>query len=146
MNETNQNKGFTLVEILMVATIILVLSTIGVIAMNPGRLMLNSRNNERSSDVSKILNLVWRYITEDDKDVTELGPVPSCSSPITIGTGSGKLNLDTLFVPDYIAEIPKDPVTGTAEDTGYTICITADDEIQIAAPNAEGNQVIEIKR
>lgn len=146
MKPIYQNKGFTLVEILMVATIILVLSTIGVIALNPTRLMLNSRNNERSSDVSKILNIVWRYITEDENDINSLGTVPDCSTPLQIGTGSGNLNLKNLFVPSYIEKIPEDPISGTESDTGYTICITTNNEIQISAPNAEGGKVIEIKR
>ena len=39
-----------------------------------------------------------------------------------------------------------DPSGGTAENTGYVMCVTSGGRVQISAPSAEDGKVISVKR
>ncbi len=120
------NKGFTLIEILVVIGIIAILATIVIIAINPAKQFAQARNTQRESNVNTILNAIGQHAV-DNKGVpmsasncSGVGTVPG-TTPLTIGTGSGMVDLDCL-TPDYIpATIPFDPEGGSATDTKYTI-------------------------
>lgn len=140
-------KAFTLVEVLVVVALIAILATITIVAINPAKNFADTRNTQRSSDVAQILNAATQYTSEQGNDVSDFGTIPLCTAtPAPIGTGAGNINLGTLLVDEYIVAIPEDPSTGTAADTGYTICQTTGGRIQIDAPDAENGAVISVKR
>jgi type IV pilus assembly protein PilA len=56
-----QQKGFTLLEVLLVVAIIAILAGIVIIAINPGKNLGDTRNSQRSADVSTILNGTYQY-------------------------------------------------------------------------------------
>ena len=124
-NRVNKNKGFTLIEILVVIGIIAVLATIVLIAINPARQFAQARNTQRESHVTTILNAIGQNVADNKGIFTCAGigtniPV-SPAAALNIGTGSGLVNLGCLS-PTYIAAgIPVDPTNGTAADTEYTI-------------------------
>ncbi len=141
----NKNKGFTLIEVLLVVGLIAILVAITIIAINPGKNFKDTRNTQRGMDVGQILNGVTQYTSEEGKSVDDLGTIVDCSSgSTTIGT-TADLNLKTNLVPDYIVDIPMDPQAGSEEDTGYTICKAASSRVQVDAPNAE-DKTISVKR
>mgnify|MGYP001190450460 CR=1 FL=1 len=145
--ERKRYEGFSLIEILVVVALIIILATITIVAINPGKNFRDTRNAQRSSDVNSILNAVTQYTT-DGLPLTAFGTIAECTNGATpIGTGTGNANLTVLTEGDanYIVSIPLDPSGGTAENTGYTIC-TIGTRVQIAAPNAEAGKVIEVKR
>ncbi len=143
-------EGFSLIEILVVVALIIILATITIVAINPGKNFRDTRNAQRSADVNAILSAVTQYTT-DGKDLPagilacDNAGVPQASK---IGTGTGNIDLASVLTgtgdADYMVGIPMDPSDGTAEDTGYTIC-TVGTRIQIAAPRAEG-KVISVRR
>ncbi len=144
-------EGFSLIEILVVVALIIILATITIVAINPGKNFRDTRNAQRSSDVNSILNAVTQYTTDGNTLPAGIlacdnAGVPQASK---IGTGTGNIDLTVLTAgeADYIVSIPTDPTDGTAEDTGYTIC-TVGTRVQIAAPNAEpiGTKVISVRR
>lgn len=122
----NKNKGFTLIEILVVIGIIAILATIVIIAINPAKQFAQARNTQRESNVNTILNAIGQNLV-DNKGVplsvatcSNIGTVPDATER-NIGTGSGQVNLGCL-VPTYIpTALPFDPATGSASDTEYTI-------------------------
>ena len=145
-----RKSGFTLIEILVVVALIAILTAITFIAINPAKNFADTRNAQRSSDVTQILNAVTQYTAEQGHALADIGTIALCSgTPDQIGTGTGNVDLSTLLVDTYIVGIPQDPLTGSAADTHYTICQTLASgvgRIQIDAPDAENSKVITVKR
>lgn len=146
-------KGFTLIEILVVVGLIAILAAITIVAINPAKNFADTRNTQRSADVQQILNAVWQYASEQGNALADFGSIPLCTatpapiSAVTTGTPpAGTINLYTLLVDTYIADIPKDPNGGTDADTGYTICQTSGGRVQVAAPDAENGKSIVVKK
>ena len=144
----SKNKGFTLIEILVVIGIIAVLAGIVIIAINPARQFAQARNTQRESDVSTILNAIGQKAI-DCKGVFEATAVACPVSPVcptagtiptvptaakNIGTTGGLVDLSCL-APTYIAtSVPFDPSSGDLTDTKYTIRINATGRYEVCAP------------
>jgi type IV pilus assembly protein PilA len=140
-------KAFSLIEILIVVALMIILATITIIAINPAKNFQDTRNAQRSSDVSAILNAVTQYTSEEGRSMaalaTEIGAtIPVCPDTICIGSDATCANLagttdaDAL-VEEYIVAIPIDPADGFDEtNTGYEICTTDSGRVEISAPGA----------
>lgn len=141
-------EGFSLIEILVVVALIIILATITIVAINPGKNFKDTRNAQRSSDVNTILSAVTQYTTDGNALPAGVTACDSTEEPSIIGTGG--VDLAAYLTPtgtegnDYMVAVPKDPQGGTDEDTGYTIC-TIGTRVQIAAPKAEGKEIV-VKR
>jgi len=143
MKLSKNQKGFTLIEILVVIGIIAILATIVLIAINPARQFAQARDTQRTSNVEAILNAIGQRIA-DNRGVFEgtLGGVTCPTLPITptlIGA-----TLDTCLVPTYMTAIPTDPRPGTLG--GYTVSAPTGGRITVAAPAAEITTPISITR
>lgn len=145
-------EGFSLIEILVVVALIIILATITIVAINPGKNFQDTRNAQRSSDVNSILNAVTQYTT-DGNSVDTFGTIMACDpdnwktgTPIGVGATDANLTALTTGGQDYIVSIPRDPNTAAnAEQTGYVICKIGT-RVQISAPGAEAEKVISVRR
>lgn len=147
MDRKNKTQGFTLIEILVVVALIAILAAVTIVAINPAKNFGDTRNAQRSADVAAILDAVTQYLATSGNTLSGLGTIPNCSgTPAAIGTGSGNVNLSATLVSTYLAAIPVDPSVGSDANVGYTICTTASNRIQIAAPNAENGKTISVQR
>ena len=142
-------KGFSLIEILVVVALIVILATITIVAINPGKNFRDTRNAQRSADVNALLSAVTQYTT--DGKVLPAG-ISECTAVWSAGSSIGTegINLAPLLAggtdgTDYMVSIPTDPSEGTAANTGYVIC-TIGTRVQIAAPNAEAGKEIAVRR
>lgn len=161
MAKAKNFKGFTLIEILVVVALIAILTAITFIAINPAKNFKDTRNAQRSSDVTQILNAATQYLTKQGASVADFDvdggvAVPTCpAGDVYIGPAAALeadaefVALEEVLVEDYIVGIPLDPSFSAVDATegyGYQICQVGESgRIQIDAPNAE-DKPISVKR
>jgi prepilin-type N-terminal cleavage/methylation domain-containing protein len=130
-------KGFTLLEILLVIAAIGLLAAIILVAINPNRQLAQVRNAERRSEINSIYKALEQYLIDTKSYPT--GITTSIQDICINGNTTNCVNLGVLF-PDYIAAIPIDPGGGA-----YRVVInTSNNRVSIYASNAELGQGIGI--
>ncbi len=156
-NKKENIGGFTLIEVLVVMGILALLATVVLVAINPARQFAQSRNTQRTSNVTAILNAIGQRAV-DNRGIFESSTGTECASALPATTteikfGVGGFDLYSCIVPTYIALLPTDPSTGvfnsaTDYDSGYTVTRdTVTGRVTIAAPATElGVPMISITR
>ena len=140
---SQSERGFTLIEILVVIGIMAILATIVIIAINPARQFAQARNTQRLSNLNTILNAIGQNMA-DNKGIFTCGGGPMYfTGSTTIGTPATSSISDlTCLTPTYIsAGIPMDPANGTAANTRYEISTTTAGRYLLCAPNAAETSV-----
>ncbi len=150
-------KGFTLIEILVVIGILAVLLAIVLIAINPQQQFKQANDTQRRSDVNAILNAIGSYAAQNKGQL----PAGITGTATQIGSESGEVNLCSALVPTYIADLPLDPVStygietpagsictdsGATYETGYTVKSAAGNRVTVDAPHKEGTDAISVTR
>ena len=136
MAKKSHQKGFTLIEILVVIGIIAILAAIVIIAINPARQFAQARNSQRTANTNAILNAVGQDIA-DNKGLFggvcgNLLPAPTARASVLDGAGVG-IDLSCL-VPTYIPALPTDPTLAAGTDTGYDISVNNIGRVTVYAP------------
>jgi type IV pilus assembly protein PilA len=150
-NKKTNEKGFTLLEVLLVVAIISILAGIVIIAINPGKQLGDSRNTQRQADVSTILNAVYQY-SVDSSGVLPAGITVTATEACATGSASctGLVDLSALTTAEkYLTSLPKDPQCPTncaAAGVGYRILKSANGRITVSAPGAEQGKTISVTR
>lgn len=159
----NKNKkGFSLIEILIAITLITMLASIVIIAINPGRQFAQGRNTQRWTAINSIINSVhqnmvdnngiWTCDADGDGTPEPTGDDVIPSSATNIGSGVADYDLCDCITPEYIATMPYDPSNGsytscTAYDASYEISQDATSKrVTVLAPDAELGTTISITR
>src|ERR1035437_2219505 len=109
-----EQKGFTLLEVLLVIAMIAILAAIVIIAINPAKQLAESRNAQRRSDVNTILNATYQYAIDHGGDMPTVPIAPTAPGEIckTSGVcgGSPMVDLSALTLNEkYIVSMPIDP-------------------------------------
>lgn len=140
----HKNRGFTLIEILLVIGIIGVLSVIVVISVNPTRQLGQARDVKRKSDVYAILNAVYHY------RIANNGTRPGCLADssfvdnaeyrICKSAANPVCDIDAMectlsgLSGAYLVELPIDPQEPSASRmTGYSIWKAYNGRITVTA-------------
>jgi len=158
-NRLELNKGFTLLEILLVVAAIAILTGIVIVALNPNKQLGDTRNAQRRSDVSTILNAVYQYTIDNNGNLPSgidstvgssqvLGTAGSgldstCTATTTLAAG---LDLSSSLVPTYIVGIPLDPSSGVASNTDYYINRDSNGRITVGSCDPEQSATISVTR
>ena len=141
-------KGFTLLEVLLVVAIIGILAGIVIIAINPNKQLADARNTQRKADVNTILNAVYQY-TLDNKGVLPASlTVTSTEICATTGCSGGLIDLAVLTASGkYLVALPVDPTgaIGTGGN-GYKINKDANNRVVVTATQAENSATISVTR
>jgi len=110
--KTSTNKGFSLIEILLVITLLSILFTILVVRINPRNIIYISEDNKREGDALTIYQALEQYAINNNTypesiknmaintsaDICKTA-APNCQAP--------KINLSSLLVPTYFSKIPE---------------------------------------
>lgn len=145
--QKHMQKGFTLLEILLVVAAIGILAGIVILAINPGKQLGDTRNAQRSADVNTIINAVYQYAIDNNGNIPSTittTVTPICQTGATCGT-----NIDLSVLTDsgtYLVAMPVDPSGPTSPSAGYTIVKDANGRVTVDAPIAEQSATISVTR
>lgn len=155
----NAQKGFTLLEILLVVAAIAILAGIVIVALNPGKQLGDTRNSQRSVDVNTIINAVYQYSLDNNGNFPSaldgvagtsqvLGTASSgCDSTCTAATTvAACADLSGDLVSTYVVGIVVDPTTGTDANTDYYINKLGNGRLTVGACDPEQSATIEVTR
>lgn len=135
MNKTQ--KGFTLLELLIVIAILAVLATVAVLVINPVEYLRQARDSQRIGDLSAVKGALDLYLTTagtPDLTVGVAGNAARCMvgiiSPFTLacstnatqvtdGTGWVLVNLGLISGGSPLAVLPKDPTNNATYFYAY---------------------------
>lgn len=143
-------KGFTLIEILLVVAAIAILAGIVIVAINPGKQLGDTRNAQRKSDVNTILNAISQYAV-DNNGVLPAGITASsteiCASSAATSSCGGLVDLSVLTLNGkYIVSIPNEPQSVTANGAGYMVSRNSAGRITVSAQYPEQGMTISATR
>jgi prepilin-type N-terminal cleavage/methylation domain-containing protein len=148
-NIKHKQGGFTLLEVLLVVAIIAILAGIVIIAINPSKNLADTRNSQRSSDVTTILNGIYQYSLDNSGSIPSGITTAETEICKTGGTCTGLVDLGILTTNGkYLVGIPSDPQCPTvcdANGVGYSVKKDANNRITVNAPDAE-NKTITVTR
>ena len=131
---SSKQKGFTLIEVLLVVALIGVLVAIVIVAINPSKNLKDTRDAQRRTDVNTILNAVYQYTIDNTGTLPASITTTSTEICKTGGTCTGLVDLSVLTTAEkYLTSIPFDPSTSTANSTKYSILKTANNRVTVTA-------------
>jgi prepilin-type N-terminal cleavage/methylation domain-containing protein len=151
------NKGFTLLELLVVISILAVLAAVTVVVLNPAELLKRSRDAQRLNDLAAITSAVSFYMTETSSPSLGSGcsttrawvsvtsgygspagwTIATSATPGAVnGTGWVPVNLASLSSGSPLPAFPIDPINnaGATPSQFYTYaCRTSPLGFQLVA-------------
>lgn len=142
MKKINE-KGFTLIEILVVIAILGILAVVTLVALNPVKRFQDARNSRRREDVNAVLQAVSVYTIDNDGAFPTVGGAAMDTLTIAGGAATcgtaGACNVSDLDgLTPYLSELPVDP-DGTTEYLVGVDDATTPQHIIVATNNMEEN-------
>ncbi len=142
-----KNKGFTLIETLLVIFFISAFIGIMIIFVNPAKQLADARNSQRKGDINTILRAVYQYSIDNHGEFPDTIPDVSTEICMTGGDCTGLVDLSVLTEnKTYLVIIPFDPIYHDENGTGYNIMKVGDKNVEISAPNAERGEIITVTK
>ena len=147
-------KAFTLIEILVVVTILSVLAVSVFVALNPGQRIKDAQDARRSTDLDSILTAIHQYIVDNNGSLPtgltagmvqkQLGTstgTPTCvisdvPAGCSIAAAGDCVDLATPLAP-YLKSIPMDPVAGAATTTRYAVQVNSNGIVTVTGCDAD---------
>jgi prepilin-type N-terminal cleavage/methylation domain-containing protein len=153
----NSERGFTLLEILLVVAAIAILAGIVIFAINPGKQLAELRNGKRQADVNLVVNALYQYFIDNpgvsQSSILNARDVSVCAEQTDMemcdSSTCGQMNFAFLAENQkYLVALPVDPSGGiTGEEyTGYYVWVNSNNRITACAPQAELGASISVTR
>lgn len=148
MYHRQTNRGFTLIEILLVVAAIVILAGIVVASVNPGRQLGKTRDADRNVAVDDIASAIQEYQLDNNEFPSTLPSSGQCSDDANeiCKTGatstSGCIDLSADLVDTYMPKMPVDlQATSSENGTGYHAVATSSSRVTVCAPLAEDGTI-----
>jgi prepilin-type N-terminal cleavage/methylation domain-containing protein len=110
-----KQKAFTIIELLLVISIIGILSGVLMVIIQPKKMKGNARDAQRLSDLRVIQGVLEMYFADHRSYPKSCTPVATCTAAwIRVTNTSGNSLYDAL-VPSYISEMKLDPLNSGTE-------------------------------
>lgn len=156
MDLKKSTKGVTVIELIVVVFIISILAVIVFIALNPVKRLADSRNFQRESDITTILNAIHKYTSDFQGQlpsglaqgmmVTQIGTQDfDCDVTCGVASASACINLNSSLAK-YLKQMPTDPSIGSQSTTGYFVSVSENNEVEVGVCSPEGDESIAVSR
>jgi prepilin-type N-terminal cleavage/methylation domain-containing protein len=153
-------KAFTLIELLLVVTILSLLAVAVYVALNPSQRLSDTKNARRTADVDTILMAIHQSIVDNKGSLPS--NLPAAGTEAQLGTGAGACSalntggcdtqaacVDLLTgarnLSSYLKTMPIDPAGGTTYDatkTGYSVMVDSNGIVTVRACGADNSAII----
>ncbi len=142
-------KGFTLIEVLLVIAILAILASIVIVAINPAKQFSTARDAQRQSDVYAILNALHQYALDNEGSFPEELTTEEYEICKTESLScEGLYDLSDLTAQElYMVSMPQDPqcditLANCSENgTGYYVNLTENGRVTVSAYGAENGDI-----
>ncbi len=128
-------KGFTLIELLIVIVIIAVLMVAVIVAISPSEKIAQARDSRRLSDVETTYGVIEQYVFSNN------GEFPGCFDGKSAGESFDAYECE-VYLTGFLNELPRDPLHGTIETTGYLVKKDVSGRVGVYATYVEGDEEI----
>lgn len=108
---SKSKKGFTLLEIILVITLISILFGIMLVAINPSNILSEIQDNQRETDAMTIYQALEQYALKNNtypesiKNMTNNSSLYICKTSALNCINSNQINLSSILVPTYLSKI-----------------------------------------
>jgi prepilin-type N-terminal cleavage/methylation domain-containing protein len=151
-----QEKGFTLVELVLVVLILAILATVTMTLLRPSQQLANQRDAQRKADLVSILNAIHQYRIDNNGSLpTAIQLDTNCSAPSALAqickTGTAQLTcvassaVSLSVLTDnskYLVTMPIDPKNASTYGTGYNVVKDANNRVTVCAPLTEATTTV----
>ncbi len=149
--KTHPRVGFTLIELIIVITLIAIIAGIYIIVGNPAGQLAAARNQKRISDLQTIMLAIRNNIDSQGNEQFSCAAGPIPTSTTDMSSNAGGYNIAPCLTQDHVIySMPFDPNTSGTHytsnsdyDTGYFIVMNSSTgQITLSAPYAELGKTI----
>lgn len=124
-------KGFTIIEMIIVIGIITILAATVVVFVNPSRQLSLARDRKRRNDVYALYGAIEQYAFFNQ------GMVPEVIS----STEADAILVEGYLVPTFLDQIPSDPSCSSESESGYQLKTGTGGKVEVTAPCAENEEI-----